>query len=370
MRIGIDATPLSSPIAGIGRYVAELCLRLDAALPEAQFFLYAPNAVDLPLPSSRWRVRVVRCRVPISYLWLKTSLRGPCERDRIDVFWATRTLLPRLAPGPRTISTVHDLNHLIVPDSMPRITRLAHRLWFRRDVARADRVIAVSQGTARRLREHMGVAAHGIAPPGVGDAFVPPPPRVVDECLARLGVSRPFFLGVGTLEPRKNLGALIQAFSALRKRGELEGHSLILVGKAGWSDRALRRLLEATAPGSVKWVGRVEDRELVVLYAACAAFVFPSLYEGFGIPAAEALACRARVIASDLPELREATRGCAHFIAPDRESIGEALLAAAQGRVDWPAPLSPLAWDDAARTIADAMRQISRQIPPRRNDRG
>ncbi len=359
IRIGIDATPLAGPIAGIGRYTAEICLRLDALLPEAEFLLYTPLAIDMALPSARWSIRLVRRRVPGSYFWLKSSLRKVVAHDCLDVFWATRTLLPSIDPGPRTLSTVYDLNYRLVPESMPPMTRLAHRLWFRHDLKRADAIIAASRGTASRLREHLGIDAHAIASPGVGSAFVAPDAQSIQARLASLGVSRPFFLGVGTLEPRKNLVSLIEAFTALRARRELDEYSLILVGKAGWGDRKLRASLRSAASTRVHWIGRAPDEDLAALYASCAAFVFPSHYEGFGIPAAEALACRARVIASDLPELRESTSGCAHFITPDRDGVARALLAAAQGRIDWPDIVAPATWDDAAHTMARTVRHLS-----------
>lgn len=359
LRIGIDASPLSTSQQGIGRYVHQICLQLDALMPEADFVLYSPRALLSKPPSSRWTVRVARTRIPSSNLWLKWALPSACAHDALDVFWGTRTLLPASRFRPRTVCTVHDLNVYIAPRSMPWITRWSHRMWFSRDVRRATAVVAVSAGTAARLDERLGVGARAVARPGVSAVFTPDAATDAALRLARLGVHTPYFLAVGTLEPRKNLATLIEAFTELRRAGNLMDHALLLVGGRGWSNRRLRRMLvEAEALG-VRWLGRVSDEDLATLYAACTAFVFPSLYEGFGIPAAEALACGARVIASDLPELREATQQCAHYIAPDRASIADALRTVALDAGSLPAAVPPRSWHDAAVVMAEVLRDVA-----------
>jgi len=133
LRLGIDGEALRRPLSGVGQYVFRLCEELDALLPvDTQLFVYARiGAERLALPSPRWQLRrepnpALR-KLP-SFLWLKTRGARLCREDRLDVFWAGRTLHPRLAGGVRTVCTVHDLNHLIVPGTMEWPTRLSHRL--------------------------------------------------------------------------------------------------------------------------------------------------------------------------------------------------------------------------------------------------
>src|SRR5580693_8300073 len=118
LRVGIDGDALRAPLSGVGYYIFNLCRELDALLPEALFIAYSrlPAAAVL-LPSPRWQLRsepVVALRRLPSFVWLKTRCRAMCASDRIDVFWAGRTLHPRLAEGVRTVCSVHDLNHLVV----------------------------------------------------------------------------------------------------------------------------------------------------------------------------------------------------------------------------------------------------------------
>lgn len=359
MKIGLDAFPLAGRITGIGRYVLEISHELDALLPDAEFFLYSPEPIAVELPSGRWHVRIGGSRFPSSYRWLKTKVREMAIADGIDVFWATRTILPAFSNKFRTLTTVHDLNYQVFPKSMPYVTLWVHRLWFARDVCRADTVVTNSQGTANRLRDILGVEADAVARPGVKPPFGPQDPYKVAEKLAALGVENPYFLSVGTLEPRKNLSALIEAFVSLKQAGELPDHRLLIVGSRGWRGRRLHALLDKSERYGVTWPGFVADEDLAALYSAAEAFVFPSLYEGFGIPVAEARACGAPVIASDLPELREAAGDAAIFVEPTVAALREALQQAGKQQVCFSSSGKVLSWTEAAKVMADQFRKLA-----------
>lgn len=348
MKIGIDGFPLANRIAGIGRYVLEICRELGPLLPEAEFILYSPEPLATELPPERWRIRVGGKRFPSSYRWLKTTAARMAEADGIDVFWATRTILPRRSSAFRTLTTVHDLNYQLFPGSMPHVTLWIHRLWFESDVRRADAVVTNSQGTADRLHKLLGVATDAVARPGVRPPFAPQDPQHVDRRLTALGVRQPYHLAVGTLEPRKNLATLIEAFISLKQSGELTDHQLLVAGSQGWRNRHLHTLLNEAVRYGVRWLGFVSDEDLAALYAGSQAFIFPSLYEGFGIPAAEARACGAPIIASDIPELREAAGKDALFVQPTVEALERALLNPPKKPV---ASLTP-SWLDAATIMA------------------
>jgi glycosyltransferase involved in cell wall biosynthesis len=358
MKIGIDAFPLAGRIAGIGRYVLEISHALDVFLPEAEFFLYSPEQLTVEPPSARWHIRIGGSRFPSSYRWLKTAVREMAINDGIDVFWATRTILPAHSERFHTLTTVHDLNYLVFPQSMPYVTRWAHRLWFARDVRRADTVVTNSQGTADRLREMLGVAATAVARPGVKPPFGPQDPSHITKKLAGLGVEKPYFLAVGTLEPRKNLPALIDAFVSLKLSNELPFHQLLIAGDRGWRGRRLFALLREAERHGVRWLGFVSDEDLAALYAGSTAFVFPSLYEGFGIPAVEARSCGARVIASNLPELHEAVEGDALFIEPTAMALRKALRRVAEQPGCLSKPRTIPTWTEAAKVMADQFRKL------------
>lgn len=353
MRIGIDGRPLGGDRAGIGRYVLELSRALDPLLPSAQFFVYSPCPIEPPLRSARWVIRVdsswaARMLKPV--LWLKLRADALCRDDELDVFWATGAFLPRVGPRVRRVMTVYDLNARVVPETMGATHLIAHKLFFARDLAASDAVVAISEGTAARLKEHFGYTAAAIVRPGVSAFFRPPLAGDVEAALQSLGIDRPYFLSVATPEPRKNLELLVDAFLSLKGEGALPGYELILVGGKGWGNARLRALLECGRDAGVRAVGYVADELLPALYAGCQSFVFPSVYEGFGMPVLEARACGAHVIATDLPELREAGGTQTTYIAPTREGLRGGLLASARTArytAEDPTPLP--SWSDAAR---------------------
>lgn len=360
--LGIDAAVLSKPGAGMGRYLIEVCKRLDTLLPEARFVVYTPSPLLVELPSARWVTRqegTSLARLGSSYAWLKLCVSRLAKSDRVDVFWAPRTILPARSRAFLTVCTVHDLNYRLFPMSMPYATRWAHRLWFARDIRRADAVVANSQGTARRLRGMLGVEVAAVATPGVAESFTQRTPARISTQLKALGVTRPYFLGVGTLEPRKNLPALIEAFISLKRDGNLAAYDLIIVGNRGWRNGTVRSQLRAARAWGVRWFGFVSDAELAALYSGATAFVFPSVYEGFGIPALEATACGTRVIASDVPELREAGGPEGTYVAPTVSGIRAGLLSALEAPP--PSHPHPQNWMDAAQTMADLFEVLSRR---------
>jgi Glycosyltransferase Family 4 len=164
LRIGIDADALRKPLAGVGKYVYHLAQELEFLLPEVSWFAYSRlSARALALPSPQWRLRreplhILR-RVP-SFVWLKVCCPRLCAEDKLEIFWAGRTLHPHLGRDVKIVSTVHDLNHLVVAQTMQVQTRWSHRLWFERDVHSADRVVANSEGTAQRTRNALHHRRH------------------------------------------------------------------------------------------------------------------------------------------------------------------------------------------------------------------
>jgi len=352
MRIGIDGRELYSEKRGIGRYVWELCRELDRCMPYAEFVVYNRVRVDLPVVSERWTLRtdpspLGRRLSPL--LWLKLRAGTLCRRDRLDAFWGTAVFLPRLPRGVRTVVSVHDLCHLLTPETFDPLHLRGVRMFFEGDVRRADVVLTNSQGTADRLQCHLGRKADGIVMPGVSLEFRRPDVEVVKRCRERYGLREPYLLTVAAWEPRKNLECLSEAFLDLKRQGPLARYRLVLVGKK--SRRGMARLfdlLEKDGGHGLVSLGYVPDEDLPSLYAGADAFVLASSYEGFGMPLLEARACGGRVVATDTAELRETGGGSAIYIEPTRDGIRRGILAALERDPPPPGGSSLPTWREGA----------------------
>jgi glycosyltransferase involved in cell wall biosynthesis len=342
MRIGIDGRRLGLRPKGIGRYIWELCNGLDEVLPNAQFFLYTPRSLNLPQISNRWSFRVDESpfrRLP-SNLWLVVGAGRLAQRDEVDCFWSGSGLLPLVGVRARTVLTIHDLVHKVAPETMDTRALWATRLFFRLSVANASALVTNSEGTARRLEEYFGYKVAAIVRPGLSRFFQSKSEYEIQQILADYKVTKPYLLAVATWEPRKGLDLLIKAFLNMKAEGLVRDYKLVLVGERGWKYTAVADLVRRNSDAILS-LGFVNDVALAGLYRGAEAFVFPSKYEGFGMPVLEARACGAAVITSDLPELREAGGEAGIYIEPTEEGIRNGILTAAKRR-----PAQGLDWQD------------------------
>jgi glycosyltransferase involved in cell wall biosynthesis len=325
MRIVVDVSPLSSPRTGIGNYLCGLAAGLlEAAEGRHEVVAFAPSGVR-----GQRRIREalagleVELRLPLlprAHAW-RTAWsrlgRPAVERfvGELDVFHFSDWMYPPQRGGVRA-TTVYDLVPLRHPEWTQRTTLKMHQAKYR-ELGSCDRVFAISRFSAGEVVEALDVPEDRVvvAYPAVNPGFRPEGDR------AELG--GPYVLAVSTLEPRKNLPALVAAFAELRKRRpEL---TLALAGLAGWEERPLE------AEG-VRLLGYVPDDELAGLYRGAAAFAYPSSYEGFGIPIVEALACGVPVVASEHPSLDEACGDAVRRVEPDDpQAFAAALEQALEG---------------------------------------
>lgn len=335
MLIGIDGRPFYGSLAGTGRYVTELCRVLDRALPEARFLVYGNRVPHLPVSSGRWRHRrdgLAAAEYFPTSLWYFLRAGRLAQQDQVDVFWGPANFLPRdLGARIPAVLTVHDFVHALFPETLGTRHRLAYALFFRHSLSRAHLITCNSHGTAARLAALYGRRADLVVRPRAAESFRRPQPERIAQALARFGIDFPYFLSVATLEPRKNLETLIDAFLAHREGDELASTGLVLVGHAGWmTGRLAASAAKARAAGvPVRLIGYVPDAWLPALYAGAVAVVMPSLYEGFGMPVLEARCCGATVVASNIPEIREAGGEGPLYVEPTLEGIKSGLHLAA-----------------------------------------
>ncbi|MGH2537796.1 MAG: glycosyltransferase family 4 protein [Candidatus Promineifilaceae bacterium] len=317
LRIGIDVTAAVSQGGGIGRYTRELIralVRQDQANSyhffSARFPAQLPVADPLPKAanvslhenwlSERWLYRLWhRLRAPLPLQWFT---------GRLDLFHAPDFVLPPLAGRTPSLLTVHDLSFARYPDAFtPTLIRFLNRA-VPRSIGRATHLLADSEATRSDLMALWRVPADKITVlySGVSKNFRPVTrPSELEAVRRRYGLpDGPYVLSVGTIQPRKGYQMLIRAFEPLSRALP---HDLVIVGGMGWSYEPI--LAEAAEKGladRVRFLGFVDDQDLPALYSQAALFAFPSLYEGFGLPILEAMACGAPVVcanASSLPEV-------------------------------------------------------------------
>jgi len=332
LTIAIDYTPAIEQGGGIGRYVRELVAALSRLDTETSYRLFVSGAKTLLSPPGE-NFAWMGTRIPPIWLargWHRARLPLPVEifTGRVDLFHATDFTLPPTRA--RTLLTVHDLSFVRVPDAAsPRLKRYLDAV-VPRSVRRADHILADSQATKDDL-----IALYNTPPDkitvllsGVEARF-----RRVDDETVQNAVrgkyhlpARPFILSVGTVQPRKNYIRLIQALAQLRSSGRDVG--LVIVGGRGWLQDPIYDTIQThNLHDYVHFTGFADDADLPALYSAAALTALPSLYEGFGIPVLESMACGTPVVTSNISSLPEVAGDAALIVTPtDLDAIIAAIM--------------------------------------------
>jgi glycosyltransferase involved in cell wall biosynthesis len=348
VRVAIDAHVVGERESGNETYVVNLLRALADEPGDNSYQVLTPHPDRLraivPLPSS---ATIVRVWPAASVLRIPFGIPSAVRRYRSNVLHVTYVAPPAVACP--TVVTVHDLSYLAYPRSVSPRTRLILTVLVRASVRRAARVIAISAFTRQDLVTRYGIAEEKISVIhlAAGPAF-----RVLDDAgRQRLpeGVSEPYVLAVGNLEPRKNLARLIEAFAAVAVEPGITA-KLVLVGKSKGQEASLARLVEQhRLRERVVFTGFVEEDQLVLLYNRAALFIYPSLYEGFGLPPLEAMACGCPVIASNVTAIPEVLGDAALLVDPTSvPAMAEAMRAVLRG--------NPAAADLRARGLRQAAR--------------
>jgi len=335
--IGIDASrALTEQKTGTEHYSASL-LEALSRLAEAQrhsFVLYVNSASEaeargklgFELPPS-WRMRAIA----FPRLWTHARLSVEMITGRPEMLFVPSHVVPLVHPR-RTVVTIHDLGYLYYPQAHTRGSRFYLHISTMFSVRAARRVIAISEATKRDLINKYKVPCRKIKVihHGRDPLFQPVTDQAkIRDVAARYGVSQPYCIHVGTLQPRKNLGLLIEAWDALRQTME-SPPQLLLAGRRGWLYSSLLESIRAKGLGDlIKLADYVEREDLPALYSGAVTLTFPSLYEGFGLPPLEAMSCGTPVLASNASSLPEV--------------VGDAGIL-----LD---PHDPAAWADALRRV-------------------
>lgn len=357
-RVGFDVSSLAAPRTGIGRYAYELLDALWRVGGEA-----APVAVgncELPagsLPASAGAAAVPGPGLGSRGAWTFGLLPWWLPRHRFALFHGPSYYAPVSGRVP-TVVTIHDLSVLAVPETHPPGRVLRARAALRLVARHAAAIIVPSAFTAGEVRRRLGIAderLHVVAEGVAGTFLAPSPPGAGQLLVARLGLEPGFLLAVGTVEPRKRLGLAIEAIARLSATGE--GPQLVVAGRPGPDLEPLRARIRVLGLGDrVRFLGHVPDGELRALMDAAGALVYPSGYEGFGLPVVEAMAAGLPVIAAPGGAVEEVAAGAALLVDPvDTDALALAMhrvradgALAAWLREAGRARAGAFSWDDAA----------------------
>jgi glycosyltransferase involved in cell wall biosynthesis len=304
--LAVDLRALVPEATGIGVYTRELLLALTSGTDQP--FRYLGLAHQQP----RGAVALTEAGIPIEVepaplgvLWQQLRLPRRLSRGDVDLFWSPLMTLPLRSTVPSVV-TIHDLTALLLPETHSWKVRWSILPFLEKSLERARRIVAVSEATAHDLRFHFPSCAERVRVvyEGVDPAFRPGSPEEIAAIRNELDAPAGYLLYVGTLEPRKNLGALLDAWQLLR-REDPETPPLVLAGGYGWRSQGLVRRIEALKPQGVRALGRVDAGRLIRLLQGASVFVYPSLYEGFGLPPLEAMACGVPTVVSNVSSLPE-----------------------------------------------------------------
>ncbi len=320
MRIAIDATSVPAQPAGAGVYAIELVRAMTERDRHDGYAVFARGGwlEEAARGKPNWRIEHVAARSRTARLaWEQLSLPARLSALRIDVLHSTHHTLPLRPTACARVVTLHDLTFFRIPERYPVARRLYMQTLTRLSARVADAIIVPSETVRAEVMRVLGVLASKVSTVyEAAAADFTPGDRSQAAAVARgYGIDGPYVLSVGSLEPGKNRGRLIEAMRRLRNAGHNE--RLVIVGQRGWKYAADLELIDRLGMGDrVVMPGYVKREHLPALYRAATVFAFPSLYEGFGLPVLEAMACGTPVLTSNVSATAEVAKNAALIVAP------------------------------------------------------
>ncbi len=373
MRVGIDGYPLAEPLTGVGHYTLELARALALISPSDQFELVSPAPFEVTALDEIERAHLPNLRTvnprasSIRGHWWSVGLPLYARRASFDLFHGTNFDLP-LWKRRRSVVTIHDLSTMLHPEKhRSRLVRRA-RLRLPLVVRIADMIITPTESVRRDVCQHLGVRADKVIaiPSAARSSFQPMPIAQTVPIRKILGIEDEFLLFVGTLEPRKNLLTLLKAFEQILGHSSLRPQ-LVIAGGEGWlMDELFAFMKKTTISDRLRLTGYLRDEDLRALYSSCKVFIYPSVYEGFGLPPLEALACGAPVIAGRIPSLQETLGSAARLVEPlDVDALARSILELLQDedqrallKSAGPQHAGKFSWEQTARLTLDVYQQL------------
>lgn len=316
-RIAIDARKIRD--FGIGTYVRNLILELAEIDADNRYFLFVgPDDVDA-LPDLPDHFETVIQRAPVYSIRELYALSWQLLRLKIDLYHATHYVLPLWVPC-KAVVTIHDIIHLLYPEYLPnRLAFFYAERMIRHGLHRGDRVITVSHNTRSDLRDYFGVKGRKIevVHNGIEQSFrreLPIEER--DRHLEALGIEAGYVLFVGNPKPHKNLDNVIKAYAQAVRGGDIDAPLVCVGDRSGLELKIRLRAEQLGLEDRIILLGHVDQEVLPAIYQGAALFMYPTLYEGFGLPVVEAMASGVPVITSNTSALKEIAAGYAHLVGP------------------------------------------------------
>ncbi len=371
MRVGINASKFFEVNTGVGRYTSNLCKHILETDGKNDYYLYSPGQMNITIKTDSKRIHfkksgITRQNNTLRILWEQIGLPLYSMNDRLDLFHYTDHALSLLQRTRPVIITVHDIAYIKFPWLFNKSRQIYKQYIIDRSIRKADVIIVPSYSTKKDIVQYFGISDGKIRViyHGVENRFCPI--RNVEEYRLKNNLPLKMILNVGTLEPRKNVVTLIRAFKKLRERG-LKDYNLVIAGEKGWLYKQIfKEIRSGGVEQSILVLGVVRDEDLPMLYNCAEIFVYPSLYEGFGFPPLEAMACGIPVITSNTSSLPEVVGDAGIMVNPtDVNSLCDSMFNLLHDRELWHHMSSKgleraksFSWAKAAREILEIYKEI------------
>lgn len=322
-RIGVDIWPLVKLNGGVGYYIFHLLDELIKQNPHHQFFLYVGMHSRNLSHFEAYPNVTLRISGLFSFkyaFWRNSTLPFLLRKDKIDLLWENVFIIPFLKPRKmKTILTIFDFVAYLFPETI-ELTSVLYQRWIAGScIKKADYLVTICEATGQRLKHKFGRSADQVVlPPSKPEVFYRER-SAQRSFLEKHGLEyNGYLVSVSTWEPRKNFALLIDLYcKAIEKSGLERVMPLVVVGGGGWKNRKIRQAFQKAAakyPSHFKIAGYVSDTDLAFFLSGARTYISLSLYEGYGMPLAEARRCRTPVISLDVPEMREAAEGDGIFL--------------------------------------------------------
>lgn len=333
MRIGFDAKRLYNNFTGLGNYSRTLVEHLHRYFPEDDYFLYTPkikhDITTTPFLNQPDYHTVCHYGI-LKSLWRSSFIKKDLKRDRIDIYHGLSHEIPLNIAGTgfRSVVTIHDIMYLAFPNMYTAVDRAIYKYKFRYACQHADKIIAISECTKNDIIKYLGTPEEKIKViyQAIQPTFYQQQSREnAQNIVKKYNLPTEYLLYVGAINSRKNLLGIVKALTLLPKNNTIP---LVIVGNGHrYKDEVLRYAAQAHLSDRLILINNLHDPvELQAFYQQASIFVYPSFYEGFGLPVTEALLSKVPVITSDCSSLPEAGGPASCYIRPDRpEEIAEAI---------------------------------------------